>query len=775
MCGFPSSFRVLLIGCVVGSLCCAEDPLQENLQQMKLFAKLAAAAQENVASLGSLPPAPFDPRSAMPEAPKGMSAAETDGGLFFDNDNSTLTYIGNVRFNDPRIRLRAANRVYLILPPSEKKEAAQDVIKTPQKAPEELPRAKVSQPQNQQEKQEQTEEPSAPINAIVENAAVDIPSNKLLLEGRLAAPSLIIHREDAKLTAQNQENHSPAWLFATPSGDIILLGSNIVAEWRDSEGALWRLEVERGPVVYRAATRDLLMRGNALLRSPRGTLRCSDSLKIAFAAPPAGEQRVASREPFSQFANMQLKEVEYAEAIGKVQLSSEQQEGQPASIARGDRMVYNPRTGDCLLAGEQCTLISGERSLHTNGEIKLLPNGDASISGKSITGTYTRPIPGDQSGKFITGTFSTQGPITYDVKENKIHLPSGLKAQDHIASFSCTGAVDIFLKAAANTPSSPERGKNLPNLTIARQDGVARVVARDNISFSSKATETLPSCDLRGDALDAEPEHTTAWVRSTDGRVAHVHYGDYELNAQSPNSRGNATVRLFENGDLLAEGDKVRVQLPIENGRGLATCDTSLRLNREEALLVMGRNARIETPEGIFSARGPVRARLFTDPSAQPSSASSSLPANLSYNFTGLRSIHTEQGGFIQTPQLSMQCEKLIFIELLEPSSSPSPQANPRDQIRDAHATGRVRLVSKDSSGRLLRADGDALDFDPVSRNFYLRGNKVFLRDEFNSHTASGSGACATIDPKNNVNISGAEQSTSAEHVHRQINKTKKP
>ena len=170
MCGFSSSFRVFLTGCVVASLCCAEDSLQADLQQMKLFAKLAAAAQENIASLGSLPPAPFDPRSAMPEAPKGMSAAETDGGLFFDNDNSTLTYVGNVRFNDPRLRLRAANRVYLILPPSEKNEAAQEVIKTPQKAPEELPRARVAPPQNQPVKQEQqekkTEEPSAPFQTL---------------------------------------------------------------------------------------------------------------------------------------------------------------------------------------------------------------------------------------------------------------------------------------------------------------------------------------------------------------------------------------------------------------------------------------------------------------------------------------------------------------------------------------------------------------------------------------------------------------------------------
>ncbi len=717
----------------------------------------------------------------MPEAPNGMSAAETDGGLFFDNDNSTLTYVGNVRFNDPRLRLRAANRVYLILPPSEKKEVAQNAVKSPQKAPEELPRAKVSrqQPQNQPKKQEQAEEKKQeqplPISAVVENAAVDIPNNKLLLEGRLAAPSLVIHREDAKLTVQKQEERSPAWLFATSAGDLILLGSNIVAEWRDSDGSPWKLEVEQGPVVYRAATRNLLMRGDALLRSPRGTLRCSDSLRIVFAAPPAGEQRVASREPFSQFSGMQLKEVEYAEAIGKVQLSSVQQEGQPASIARGDRMVYNPRTGNCLLSGEQCTLISGERSLHTNGEIKLLPNGDASISGKSMSGVYTRPIPGDVSGKFITGTFSTQGPITYHAKENKIHLPSGLKAQDSIASFSCTGKVDIFFKASEDDSSTPEKGGNLPNLAIARQDSVARVVASGKLFFSSKAAGTLPACNLQGDALDADLEHTSACVHAVGGHTAHVRYGDYELNAQSPNSRGNAMVRLFENGDVLAEGDKVRVHLPVENGKGLATCDTSLRLRREDALLLMGKNARIETPEGIFSARGPVRASLFTDPSAPPHSPSSSLPANLSYNFTGLRSINTEQGGFIQTSKLSMQCENLIFIELLEPSSTPSPQNNPRDQIRNARATGHVRLVGKDSTGRLLRADGDSLEFDPVFRNFYLRGTKVFLRDEFNSHTASGNGACATIDPKNNVRISGAKQSTSARHVHRQLNKTKKP
>ncbi len=773
LCDF-SSFPLLLLGVAAVGLCCGDDVIRADWEEMRLFAEQAAETQQRARAMDTLPDAPFDPRSPMPEAREDMSAAETDGGLFFDNDRSTLTYIGNVRFSDPRIQLRAANRVYLLLPPSEKNEAAQEIADTSQKTTsDEVPPADASEEPETQVRQQQ---PPC-IQAVVENAAVDIPGNRILLEGRLASPSLVMHRETAKLTLQKCSGTSPAWLYATQTGDIILIGNQIVAEWQDSDGGHWRLEVEQGPVVYRAATRTLTAHGNAQLTSPRANLRCAESLCVTFAATTDAEKPDKASEPFAQFSSMQLREVERAEAVGNVQLTTEKQSNQPPSIARGDRMCYNFVTGDCLLTGEQCTLISGERSLRTNGEMKLLPNGDALISGDIISGSYSRPSPGDNPDRLIVGSYSTRGPISYSASENRIHLPAGLQAKDSLASFSCTGEADIFFLPQTKHPESPRDRKNLPNIAVAQQEGVARVLAHGDVRLTSQASDNFPACDLRGDFLDADVEHSAATITTGQGHAAQVHYGNYKLAAQSPVSGADATVQLFENGDLRAVGDRVEVRLPVEGGTGVATCDTELQLQREQALLTMGSNARIETPNGILTALGPLQAQLYTSPDPLPSGNAPEkrhgLPSNLSYNFTGLRSARTEQGGTVRTQQLSMQCEKLIILELRE--ASRIPKDNPRDQILSALATGNVRLAGKDSTGRLMRADGDTLQFDQDSGNFYLRGSKVTLMDEFNAHTASGAGACVTIDAMNNVRISGSRQSTSAGNIHRQIDNFKKP
>ena len=97
------------------------------------------------------------------------------------------------------------------------------------------------------------------------------------------------------------------------------------------------------------------------------------------------------------------------------------------------------------------------------------------------------------------------------------------------------------------------------------------------------------------------------------------------------------------------------------------------------------------------------------------------------------------------------------------------PGDNPRDLLQKAVAWGRVRLAGKDAKGKLMRADGEQLDFDHATGNIYLRGSQVSLMDANNIHTASGPGACITIDPKNNVHIYGQRQTTTANRIHQQI------
>lgn len=733
------------------------EELQEQLKALHTEAK----KMEATAAEGSLAEAAFDPTSPMPEPPPGQSAAVADGGLIFDNDSSRLTYVGNVRLNDPHLQLRAAHSLYIHLPKNEQKEADKPAPEQPKPATaggegkaKATPAAKEAEPA-----------PQTPAFLTVEHASVDVLGSRVLLIGRHATPSITLTRGSDSMVLQTAGSQSPAFVFSNAAGDVLIEGRQMVFVWHNEKGEEWKLEVGAGPVVYAGKERQLRVRGAARLTTATGSLECDESLTIHFAAAPATAAK-APDSPFAAFTTVQFKEVEHATAKGHVALTTPATNTRPAGIAKGDSLDYDATTGTCILSGI-CSLVYGGNSLAADGKVQLLPNGDVSISSSvPISGTYERQTPGEPEGATISGTWSTPGNILYTAQANCFIFPRGLTAQDSVASFSCTGELQVF--TAPRPDAKPAARKpGMPNLAIAQQEEVLRVLAEGEVRLHSEATASAPVCDLSGDALDAHLPTAEVLLKARHGRHAHARYGDYELDSRSADP-SEASIHLLPNGDLQAAGEQLQAYLPGEKGPIHMVCSRALHLQREAALLTLGENSRIDSPDGILTARASLQAEL--ERASTPSRAPKKYP-QLDYNFSGLRRANTPHGGSLRTTQASMQCEGAMAVELV-PGATTS--GDPRKNLRAAMARDRVSVAGKDSTGRLLRANGERLDFDPASGNFYLRGSTVTLADRYNTHSASGAGACVTIDPHNNVHISGRKQVTTAHRVHEQLEKNKK-
>lgn len=734
-----------------------------HLQQQ--ISSLAADMQElelSAHNLAKLPPATFDPHAPMPERPEGQSAAVADSGLVFDNEASRLTYLGNVRLNDPHLQLRAAHSLYIALPKAQQeKQPAKQASPTAATATPPQPSAQATAPTPQAPPAPEAQ----PAQAVVHNAAVDIPNSRVLLQGRKATPSLSLTRGADSALLQCTADGEAAQVFSNAAGDVLLLGSHMVFTWHSNTGETWTLEASAGPVYYEAAQRCLTVLGEARVASPNGSLHCTRQLSITF-APAAQQAGSAQDSPFSAFRAMQFKEVEHVSATGDVVLHAPATDKRPESTLRGDLLENDATTGDCLVTGADCSATHGGYSLAHARKVQLLGNGDALIeaAGDRITGTYERPHPADPASPPLAGTWSTPGPLYYSAADNTLTTPDGLELRDSLTTFRCTGELRARLIASAKPA---ERRPGMPNLMIANQQGVAHVLAQGDVHLQNQAAGQLAACELMGDSLEAHVPTAQTTLLASAGHRAYVSYGAYALTAQAAADAG-ASIHLQENGDIQALGAAIHGTLPSDKGAISADCTHELRLQREAGVLTLGGPARIESPDGILTTGSELQAVLAHG--SGPSRAPANYP-QLNYNYDGLSSAHTSSGGTLRSTQISMQCEGAIHVEL-QPNASPN--ADPRQNLRAASAEKHVQLAGRDATGRLLRAVGDTLTYDPATRCFYLRGSRVTLSDANNTHTASGRGACVTIDPRNNVRISGAQQTTTARNIQQQVENNKK-
>lgn len=760
--------------------------IELRLMERDYFAAESQQLEHDLPRFGALEPYRFDPAAPMPEAPKGHSAVAADGGLLFDNRNSCLSYIGNVRLNDERVQLRAAHRLFVRLPEKAKPDADEpNKQKSAQPPAEQQNAAKPDAPKaNKPTPAEQADKKPEPTDAkptkkqvaatepgliIAENAAVDLRDSKMLLEGLAdGAPSLSLTRGSDSIVLNKAADGSPAKIFADYQGDVLMQGSKITFTWHDAKGETWQLVSDKGPVYYKAEQHCLIVPGKAKLTAPGRTLRTEQALYLVFA--PAEEQPAAKNTPFSQFLNMRFKDVEYMDAYGNVLMVGNAAEGRPRTTLRGDALHYEAATGKSRIIGDP-VLTYGKNSLATTEEIELLENGDAIIRGENVVGTYERLYTAAGGAATpLVGDYTAKGPITYEAERNCVLLPAGISASDKHGSFSCTGPAEVYLLAKEGAAPKPARdGMRMPNLTIAQQSDISRIVAKGEVRAHSDASANGEACDLSGDELDMDLQRTTALLTAEGNTRVQTRYGKHVLTAQAAGGK-TAAVRLQENGDIEAKGSMITAVVPGDEGDTTVTCRESMYLAREKNILTLGPDSKIQTPQTIMTARAPLRAELAAGD--KPTAAPAKRP-HLQYNIGGLKRATTPSGGSVRTAQASLQCDGALEIAL-KPGSQAKSSAGARDNLSAAKAVGKVRLAGKDPNGRLMRATGDRLDFDPATKNFLLRGEIVTLVDAHNTHSAMGKGACITIDPRNNVRVTGEKQITTAGKVPEQMDNMKK-
>ena len=803
--------RALLLMCPVLAAAPSPEPpiprqelsaaVSNRTLEQDYFAAEVQQPEHNLSRLGKLSPSSFDPTSPMPEAPPGHSAVVADAGLLYDNAHAALSYIGNVRLNDERVQLRAAHRLYIRLPENShesREDEKAPAANTPAPATESPAAAAPGRPAPESKAAAQASratpglrpeaaaepEPQIPAHVVAESAAVDLVESRFLLEGRLTTPSLTITRGSDSLFMDRAANGAGAKVYAGAQGDILLQGRNITFTWQDAEGGRWCLTVPAGPVYYRAARHCLVALGESRLTSPRYTMHAQRSLYIVFAPEEAGETGAGgtpgtekkSPAPFSQFTTVRYRDIEQVSAYGNVELTSAAEGSTAPAVLRGESLHYEAASGECCVVGEPCTLEYGANTMQAPGAITLLGNGDALIDSSCISGIYERPFATSAQGapSAIRGTYQAPGPITYNAQSNCVILPRGISAADDHGAFSCTGQLTAYLapRPGAKAPKPPRPGMRLPNLTIASQGSISRLIAEGSVRLHSDASATTPAYRLECDSLEADLAHGTASLCSIHGHRTLARYGGYLLTAQSPRD-SESSAYLLSNGDLSVSAATIHATMPGNDGPTRVDCTESLTLQRAQALLTLGPASCISTPSGILTARAPLKALLEEGEEAPQPSLQKKYP-HLSYSYTGLRRADTPGGGTLRTPQASLECEGAIALELKPGARMQDNSSDARSLLRVASARDRVQVAGKDAEGRLMRAAGDRLDFDSASGNFYLRGRSVTLVDEHNSHTASGRGACITVDPRNNVHITGESHTTTASHVQQQIDNRKK-
>lgn len=768
-------FLPIFLICAAGAL--AADAISDEAAaceaRLQSLVEQSERTQREALEFGPIPRVPFDPAVPLPPTRPRESAAAADGGLFFDNNASTLTYFGNVRLRDARLHLRAANRLFLLFPADGKQKAEDEALGTQQepkptkesKAPNNSPTAG-----GERESVPPPAEEKIPLSVVAVNAAADLRGGRVALEGRgNGDPSLMISRGEGRMLLHRQGGKESAKVYADELGNVLMRGGKLEADWKDSVGECWHLVCNGEFALYRAAERELVFRGDTVVTTPHGTLHCSRLLRVFFTSAAAVSAQtspiITDRKPFSQFEDMQLREVNYIVAEGEASLVVPSHRGRPASRVAGETLRYSVVSGECSVYGNNSTISFGENVLTTDDKIHLRSNGDIEVSGDKISGRYQRPVSEKSNQQMLVGSYRTTGPVTYTAVTQTIFLPKGLDARDDVASFHCAGECRVTLMPRADTGET--RAKGQPNLAIARTDGFREVQAEGDVVMHCDASSSSPICDVHADFACLNLQVGTALFRSKPGRPVDARYGDYALAAQCSNAEVSC-LQVLSNGDLLARGERVEASLPSEGETLHATCAEELRLRREIGVLLMARDARIETPDGIMTSRGTLEAELVAGNRVDEKKTVKQYP-HLSYSFTGLHKIKTHKGGTLRTAQVSMQCEGDIIVEI-DPNAKHGAD---RSNIRSALATDQVRLASKDASGRLMRADGDRLFLDPTTKNIILTGSTVRVQDEFNIHSASGPGARITVDPKNNMRISGARQTTHAVRIREQIKKNK--
>ena len=254
-----------------------------------------------------------------------------------------------------------------------------------------------------------------------------------------------------------------------------------------------------------------------------------------------------------------------------------------------------------------------------------------------------------------------------------------------------------------------------------------------------------------------------------------IQYNDFVLSAESADTA--TSLHLDAQGDLTMVGDTLTATLPNDEagkGKKLTTvhCTGRLTLTRATGRLEMGPGTRIESADARMNSNGPLFVTFRPGEEAKNKPLHPKLP-HLVYNFSGLQSVDTDEGGTLQTPEAALRCTGRIHVVMKERPDSAKDDSVGSD-IEQAVVEGNVAIAGKDDKGNPVQAYGDKLTLNGATGVKMLSGSRVTLQSGNNSHTASGAGAAVIIDRHNNIRVTGAKHTTSATKLRTQLEDKKK-
>ena len=277
--------------------------------------------------------------------------------------------------------------------------------------------------------------------------------------------------------------------------------------------------------------------------------KSQDSQGASTTSPAQGE-RAQPEKTFSEIVDPYLFVVS-----GGVRLELKASSGtEPGTIATGETVVIDRRTGDIVLQGGTPTVRRGLSSL-TAGEpnlyLRIYQNGDvyaeegswtttgnlASEGGRRKTLSPTDPDAGEKSSVVEKAiTVSCQGGLYLNASEGQIVYLDQILVLHPNFKVEAEDEVKIFFNRKEDTPPSPEAFSD-----------VQHIVASGAVRLVQKTT------DISNPPLTATAEHAIVDVENANiilkGGTPFLGAGDNFLRAGAP----DLYMRLYENGSLFAE------------------------------------------------------------------------------------------------------------------------------------------------------------------------------------------------------------------------------
>lgn len=714
---------------------------------------------------------------ALPESTNGDAVAVCDGGLLFNAESYDMVYVHNVRLKEARLHLRAANRLFIRMQRQaaekgrdEAQEGVSEAAKgkslpLPQQPAKEAPAA---QPAASAEQAETPAAPAEPLDIRTFDAVADTNANTIILYSPQGEAPTVVCRGENRLQLTPFADRA-AVAVADAAGNVLMQGQVIDMHWVDAKGTATALHSTGGVAYYRAATGELVVAGPVEIQQPNAAFTCAEGLTLRF-LKAEGAPAEPAKGFMRQFANMKLGGLARLTARGTVR-GRQTVEGTERSVA-GDHLVYDAESGDCRLNGADCRLCYGASTLISDEGMHLLPNGDIELLGNAPHGTYERPAPTKGTAP-LAGTFQAHSPLYFHADTGTLTAENGLQLADAGADFSCTGAVELKLTRRAGAAETKHKGTGNLNLAAASFGEPESIRALGTVLAHRYDPAAGGKCTglLSGEMLDANLTTGAATLTGTTDIPAVAELDGNHLEAVA-DADTVPTLHFAENGDVELTGGRINAALQTKDGVATAHCRSILKLTRATAMLETGSETDFRTPHAIVTTRGPLTAHLAEEqPAAKPAEGATKAPESgrwpqHRFNYIGIDSARTEQGGTVQTAKGSMQCTGPIALTL-DPKAKDGQMAG----LKTARATGNVAVAGRDTTGRIIRATGDVLTMDAATGIKRLTGGRVTLADEYNTHTATGSGAAVIIDAKNNARITGSKQTTTATHIREQVNK----